>query len=253
MKHKQSAIYSNHLQTSYSSLQDEIHKQAHASGRSPDDITLVVVTKKQSIASIKTMHDLGHRHFGENRIEEASDKIPVLSAATQSSPSPVIWHMIGHIQSRKARSAITLFDHLHSIDSIKLAKRLSNFACEENSTVSLLLQCNVSGESTKSGFVANDTSLNSSQWSALVQSISEISVLPNIIITGLMTMAPIASNPENSRSTFRTLRLLRNQISHRFPQLSIKHLSMGMSADYGIAIQEGATILRIGTSIFGLQ
>jgi len=251
MKHTHSANSSDHLQASYSSLQDEIYKHTHNSGRSTDDITLVVVTKKQSIASIKIMYDLGHRHFGENRIEEASDKIPVLSAATRSTSPPVTWHMIGHIQSRKARLAITLFDHLHSIHSIKLAKRLSNFACEENSTASLLLQCNVSGETTKSGFVANDTSHNGSQWSNLVQSISEISILPNIIITGLMTMAPIASNPENSRPTFRTLRLLRDQISHRFPQLPIKHLSMGMSADYGIAIQEGATILRIGTSIFG--
>ena len=251
MKHTQSASPSKHIQASYSSLQDEIYQQAHASGRTPEAITLVVVTKKQSIASIKSIYDLGHRHFGENRIEEAADKIPVLSAATQSSHPPITWHMIGHIQSRKARSAITLFDHLHSIDSIKLAKRLSNFASHENTTASLLLQCNVSGESTKSGFVASDTSPNSSQWSDLVQSISEISVLPNIIITGLMTMAPMASNPENSRPTFRTLRLLRDQISHRFPQLSIKHLSMGMSADYGIAIQEGATILRVGTSIFG--
>jgi hypothetical protein len=140
---------------------------------------------------------------------------------------------------------------IHSVDTIKLAKRLSRFAVESDTTASILLQCNVSGEHTKSGFDASDTAHNTSQWSDLVNSISQIVALPNLKVAGLMTMAPITNEPETSRPIFRNLRILKDKISQRFPRSSMKHLSMGMSADYAIAIQEGATMLRIGTSIFG--
>jgi len=243
---------SNHsIKSSYHAVQEQIDKTAHASGRLPEHITLVVVTKNQPLTAIQTLYNLGHRHFGENRIEEASGKITSMTTTTQPLHEPITWHMIGHIQSRKAHAAVQLFDQLHSIDSIKLANRLSRFAVEENRIASILLQCNISGESTKSGFATNNAAPNTHQWSELVKSISTISILTNLRITGLMTMAPIASNPENSRPVFHDLRLLSDQISHRFPELTISHLSMGMSIDYAVAIQEGATMVRVGTSIFG--
>ncbi|MDP6770843.1 MAG: YggS family pyridoxal phosphate-dependent enzyme [Anaerolineales bacterium] len=244
-------LSSDSLATYYNATIDHIQTIAQRSGRALDDITLIAVTKNQSVEAIERLYELGHRDFGENRVAEASSKIALLSAQLQSNPSPPIWHMIGHIQSRKARTSVSLFNMIHSVDTIKLAKRLSRFAVESDTTASILLQCNVSGEHTKSGFDASDTAHNTSQWSDLVNSISQIVALPNLKVAGLMTMAPITNEPETSRPIFRNLRILKDKISQRFPRSSMKHLSMGMSADYAIAIQEGATMLRIGTSIFG--
>ena len=251
MQKQNPTIPSDSLATSYNATITRIKDIAHRSGRTADDITLIAVTKNQPLEAIKSLYQLGHRHFGENRVEEASAKIEMLSAQIQSNTSPPIWHMIGHIQSRKARTCASLFNHIHSVDTIKLATRLSRFAFEHKTTLSILLQCNISGEHTKSGFTATDVALNTPQWSDLVDTISQIADLPNLTVTGLMTMAPTTNNPEESRPIFRNLRILKDQISQHFPQLPMNHLSMGMSADYAIAIQEGATMLRIGTSIFG--
>lgn len=251
MRKQNPTISSVSLATSYNATLTHIKDIAQRSGRTPDDITLIAVTKNQPPEAIESLYELGHRHFGENRAEEASAKIASLSAQIQSDTNPPIWHMIGHIQSRKARTCASLFNHIHSVDTIKLATRLSRFASEYETTLSILLQCNISGEHTKSGFTATDAAHNTPQWSDLVSSISQIADLPNLTVSGLMTMAPITSNPEASRPIFRNLRILKDQISQQFPQLPINHLSMGMSADYAIAIQEGATMLRIGTSIFG--
>ena len=251
MQKQNPIISSDSLATSYNSTLTHIKDIAQRSGRTADDITLIAVTKNQPLEAIKSLYDLGHRHFGENRVEEASEKIELLSSQMHSNTSPPIWHMIGHIQSRKARTCASLFNHIHSVDTIKLATRLSRFACEHEITLSVLLQCNISGEQTKSGFAATDAAPNTPQWSDLVNTISQIADLSNLSIAGLMTMAPITNNPEASRPIFRNLRILKDQISQHFPQLPMNHLSMGMSADYAIAIQEGATMLRIGTSIFG--
>ena len=251
MSTSESSCSHHSTNASYNAVQEQIYKSAHESGRLYEHITLVVVTKNQPLSAIQTLYDLGHRDFGENRIEEALSKIPRMTTYSQPFREDITWHMIGHLQSRKAHTAVKLFDHLHSIDTIKLATRLSRFAVEENQMASILLQCNISGESTKFGFPVNNAGLDTIQWSELVQSISIISALPNLTITGLMTMAPIVSNPENSRPVFRELRFLSEQIAHRFPDLSISQLSMGMSNDYAVAIQEGATMVRVGTSIFG--
>ena len=251
MRKHNPTISSDSLAISYNATLTHIKDIAERSGRTQDDITLIAVTKNQPVEAIESLYKLGHRHFGENRVEEASAKIELLSAQMQSNNSPPIWHMIGHIQSRKARTCASLFNHIHSVDTIKLANRLSRFASEHETTLSILLQCNISGEHTKSGFTATDAALNTPQWSNLVNIISQIAELPNLIIAGLMTMAPITDNPEASRPIFQNLRILKDQISQHFPQLPMNHLSMGMSADYAIAIQEGATMLRIGTSIFG--
>ncbi|MBH27731.1 MAG: YggS family pyridoxal phosphate-dependent enzyme [Chloroflexi bacterium] len=242
---------SDSLTASYHATLAQIQDVAERAGRTPDDITLIVVTKTQPIEAIKHLYKLGHRHFGENRVAEASTKIDMLLGQLPSNSIPPIWHMIGHIQSRKARTCASLFTHIHSVDSVKLANRLSRFSSDHGTTASVLLQCNVSGEHTKSGFAATNTATNTFQWSDLASSISQMAGLPNLNIAGLMTMAPISNNPETSRPIFRNLRLLRDQITQHFPQLPMKHLSMGMSADYKVAIQEGATMLRIGTSIFG--
>jgi hypothetical protein len=251
MRKQNPTISSASLGASYNATLTNITDIAQRSGRTPDDITLIVVTKNQPLEAIEGLYELGHRHFGENRVEEASAKIALLPAQIQSNANPPIWHMIGHIQSRKARTCASLFNHIHSVDTIKLATRLSRFASEYETNLSILLQCNISGEHTKSGFAATHIAHNTPQWSDLVNSISQIADLPNLTVSGLMTMAPITNNPEASRPIFRNLRILKNQISQHFPQLPMNHLSMGMSADYAIAIQEGATMLRIGTSIFG--
>lgn len=251
MSTSESSCSHHSTNASYNVVQEQIYKSAHESGRLYEHITLVVVTKNQPLSAIQTLYDLGHRDFGENRIEEALSKIPCMTTYSQPFREDITWHMIGHLQSRKAHIAVKLFDHLHSIDTIKLATRLSRFAVEENQMASILLQCNISGESTKFGFPVNNAGLDTIQWSELVKSISIISALPNLTITGLMTMAPIVSNPENSRPVFRELRFLSEQIAYRFPDLSISQLSMGMSNDYAVAIQEGATMVRVGTSIFG--
>ena len=251
MSISESSYSHNSTNASYNAVLEQIYKSAHASGRLYEHITLVVVTKNQPLSAIQTLYDLGQRHFGENRIEEALSKISCMTTYSQPFCEDITWHMIGHLQSRKAHTAVKLFDHIHSIDSIKLAKRLSRFAVDENQIASILLQCNISGESSKFGFPVNNAALNTNQWSELVKSISIISALPNLTIAGLMTMAPMVSNPENSRPVFRELRLLGEQITHRFPNLSIIQLSMGMSNDYVVAIQEGATMIRVGTSIFG--
>ena len=251
MRKQHDALSSESLSTSYHATLAQIQDVTERANRTLADITLIAVTKNQPIEAIERLYELGHRDFGENRVEEASKKIASISAKVQYNTAPPIWHMIGHIQSRKARTSASLFNNIHSVDTVKLANRLSRFSSEHGNTTSILLQCNVSGEHTKSGFTATDTRLDTTQWFDLANSISQIAKLPNLSIIGLMTMAPITNNPENSRPIFRNLRRLKDQITHHFPQLPMNHLSMGMSADYAIAIEEGATMLRIGTSIFG--
>ncbi|MGA7676777.1 MAG: YggS family pyridoxal phosphate-dependent enzyme [Dehalococcoidia bacterium] len=208
-------------------VQGRIAQACERSHRSPGEITLVVVTKEVGVSAIRAAFDCGMRDFGENRVQEAEDKIAQLSDLRPD----VTWHMVGHLQSNKAKTAVELFDIIHSIDSIKLAEILSR---RVEKSFPVLLQVNVMGEATKSGFVVGE----------IANAVNEIKKLPNLKVMGLMTIAPLVSEPEEVRPVFRKLRELRDS-------LGLEHLSMGMTDDFEAAVEEGATMLRVGRAIFG--
>jgi len=195
--------------------------------RSRDEVTLVVVTKTIAPAQIEAAFQAGIRHFGENRIQEAVAKLPLLG---NLNPHPT-WYVVGHLQTNKAKTALELFDIIHSVDSVKLAEVLSHRA---ERRIPILLEVNIGGEESKFGFAEEE----------LAPAIEQISKLPNLEIKGLMTIAPLVEDPEQVRPVFRRLRQLRDS-------LGLEQLSMGMTDDFEVAIEEGATIVRIGRAIFG--
>ena len=223
---------------------EQIATAAKKSGRNPDQVKLVVVTKSQPVEVARAAIEAGVRILGENYPEEGVTKI-------QSLPyqSGVEWHMIGHVQSRKARLVAEHFELLHSLDSLKLAQRLDRFAGEYGRVMPVLLEFNVGGEETKSGWDAS----NRSHWEELHSDISAILGLPNLRVHGLMTMPPLDTDPEESRRFFQSLRLLRDHLASTFPQVDWRELSMGTSGDYSIAVEEGATLVRVGTAIVGAR
>lgn len=232
------------IQDNFIKLKTRIERVAQESNRDPESIKLVVVTKKQPIESIKAVIDVGAVNFGENYVDEALPKIDALVSYLQ-----IKWHMIGHVQSRKARDVCKLFRYIHSLDSLKLAIRMDRFAEELGISLPVLLQFNLSGEETKSGWTASNKSL----WSLFLPDIENILTLKHLEVQGVMTMPPYTSEPEDARSYFKRLVHLRDYLVDRFPWNSWVELSMGMSADYEIAIQEGATFVRVGQAIFGAR
>ncbi len=208
-------------------IQKRIARAAKKAGRSPSEVTLVAVTKTVDAAAIQEAFAAGVRHFGESRIQEAKEKLPQLSTLH---PAPT-WHMVGHLQTNKVKPAIELFDVIDSIDSLKVAEAISQHAERD---VPVLVQVNVSREATKYGFDVQD----------IIPALEHIARLPHLRIKGLMTIAQYADDPEEVRPTFRRLRLMRDS-------LGLEHLSMGMSHDFEVAIEEGATMVRIGRAIFG--
>ena len=239
------------LEQRYSQVRRKIETAGNKSGRLPEEITMVAVSKAIPIASVDALYSLGHRHFGENRVESGKQKIVAARETFEKADDPIVWHMIGHIQRRKVQNIFVGFDRIHSLDSVRLAKRLSRFAEERNKKVPLLLECNVSGEQSKHGFPADDCALDSQQWESLVEAVVQIVELPYLEILGLMTIAPIVPNPEAARPHFAALRKLRDRLSNDFPDTCWDQLSMGMSDDFEVAIEEGATLLRIGRALFG--
>ncbi len=158
--------------------------------------------------------------------------------------------MIGHIQSRKAPRVVSLFDTVHSVDSVKLARRLERFSAERSDPLPVLLECNVSGEESKYGFDASGWETDIAQWNAILASAKDILALPGLRVRGLMTMAPIVADPEQARPVFSRLRRLRDELAKAFPQADWEQLSMGMTDDFQVAIEEGATMVRVGRAIF---
>jgi hypothetical protein len=231
------------LEANVRSVRERMAAASRRAGRNPEETTLVVVTKTRSLAEIRAVYDLGLRHFGENRVEEAETKAPGL-------PADITWHMIGHIQSRKASRVVPLFDIIHSVDSVKLARSLDRLCAGLAEPLPLLLECNVSGEVSKYGFEAHRWVDDPVQWTSLQASVGELVALPNLSICGLMTMAPIVTDPEQARPIFSHLRQLRDALSAAFPLADWHHLSMGMSDDFEVAIEEGATYVRVGRAIF---
>ena len=234
-----SSIRENHQYTL-----DQIASAARKSGRHPDEIRLVVVTKTQPLEVVQAAIAAGVRILGENYPEEGVMKIQFLAGQ-----SGVEWHMIGHVQSRKARIVADHFALLHSLDSLKLAQRLDRFAAERGHVLPALLEFNVGGEESKSGWDASDPS----RREGLLPDVSSILELPNLRVRGLMTMPPLGTEAEDSRRFFLRLRELREYLASQFPQAYWRELSMGTSADYPVAVEEGATLVRVGTAIVGAR
>jgi pyridoxal phosphate enzyme (YggS family) len=235
----------------YQQVLERITRVAQSAGRNPDQVRLIVVTKLHPPERVRAVIAAGARYLGENYAEEALAKKIALATTSDSlidAQSEVEWHIIGHVQSRKARLVCEHFDYLHSLDSLKLARRLEQAAVEFNrAALPVLLEFNLSGEATKSGWPA----WQENRWNEFLPDIEQILELSHLRVHGLMTMPPFSEDTEQSRVYFRRLRLLQNFLCSHFPHSDWSELSMGMSHDFEIAVQEGATWVRVGQAIFG--
>lgn len=229
-------------------VQERIAAAAGRCGRDSDTVTLVAVSKTFPAHVVLDAYRAGLRHFGENRAREGISKMMALEPYV--SEAPPTWHMIGHIQSRKARRVVEHYDYVHSVDRLKIAQRLSRYAKEAGVTLPVLLECNVSGEDSKYGFPL-DAWEEGLQRDAFFSAVAEILELPGLEVQGLMTMPPYVEDPEEVRPLFINLRSVRDRLRERFPSVDWHHLSMGMTNDFEVAVEEGATIVRIGRGIFG--
>jgi pyridoxal phosphate enzyme (YggS family) len=230
-------------------VRERIAEAAQRSRRDPEAVELVAVTKTHPADVVLAAYEAGVRHFGENRVGEGISKITALEPYIPEPPPT--WHMIGHIQSRKASRVAEYYDFVHSIDRLKIAQRLSRYADASSRTVPVLLECNVSGEASKYGFALENWEQDEAQRSAFFADVEEIIALPGLEVQGLMTMPPYVDDAEEVRPLFVSLRMLRNALRERFQSVDWHHLSMGMTNDFEVAVEEGATIVRVGRGIFG--
>ena len=227
-------MHDDQLQENLSLVREAIEAAACRAGREGREVKLVAVTKSHPPEAIRAALALGIRDIGENRIEELGEKAEILGRHA------AVWHMVGHLQSRKARQAVGTVDLLHSLDTVKLARRLSSFAVEDGSVLPVLIQVNVSGEGAKSGFPADQA----------MEDIHQILELPRLEVRGLMTMAPFVDDHRILRRTFAGLRRTLEEAG-RLPGFVGRELSMGMTHDFELAVEEGSTMVRIGTALFG--
>ena len=214
-------------------VRSQIAEAAKKSGRPIDDIELVAISKTHEAEKVRAAFDAGQQLFGESRVQEARVKIPLL-------PSAAHWHFVGPLQRNKIRHALPLFELFHSVDSLELARDMNRIADEGGMRPRVLLEVNVAGEGSKIGFAPDSLR---AEMEALLE-------LPRLTIEGLMTIPPLAPEAEASRRYFVMLRELRDQFAREF-QIELPHLSMGMTGDFTVAIEEGATLVRVGTAIFG--
>ena len=212
---------------------EQITQAATKAARAVGDIELVAITKTHPAEKVREAIEAGHTLFGESRVQEARAKIPEL-------PSNLRWHFVGHLQKNKIRHALPLFELFHSVDSLALAREISRIAAEEGMHPRALLEINVAGEGSKFGFKAE----------TLRAEMESLLALPRLAIEGLMCIPPLAEEAEASRKFFVQLRELRDSLEQEF-DVKFPHLSMGMTNDFPIAVQEGATLVRVGTAIFG--
>jgi hypothetical protein len=224
-------------------------------GRRPETITLVAVTKSHPLEVVIEAYEAGLRDFGENRVDEWQTKIPDLAAWLQDQGQSNLarWHYIGHIQSRQAGPVLGMSPSLlHSVDSVALAQRLDRLARRDNlPPVDILLQCNVSGEESKSGFNLQRWQTEPPQFQRFSTTVAQIAALEKINLVGLMTMAPYSDEAEDSRPVFKSLARLKTKLESELPHLTWQHLSMGMTNDFEVGIEEGATLVRVGRALFG--
>ncbi len=219
----------------FQNVRERVARAAERAGRSPDDVLIVGASKQVEVARIEQAMAAGLRHVGENYVQEAKPKVAALG-------SRVTWHFIGHLQTNKARDAVRMFDVIHSLDRLELAKELSKRAVALGKVMDVFVEVNIAGEETKSGIAPDEVE-------GLMRQAAE---LPNLRVRGLMTMPPLFDDPEKSRPYFRALRTLKENLTQKnISNVELSHLSMGMTADFEVAIEEGATIVRIGTGIFG--
>ncbi len=221
-------------------IHHEITRTAGSCGRDPGDIQLIAVSKRQSMEKIVDAINSGADHLGENYIQEAMEKIDHIGR------QKACWHFIGHLQSNKARFAVQYFDYIHTVDTLKLAREINKQAKKINKVQKILLQVNISDESTKSG----------TQKESAIELADQVRDFEHLSIRGLMCMPPYFPDPEKARIFFRQLAQLRDQIRDSIGSQGgdkdfMNHLSMGMSNDFRVAIEEGSTMVRVGTSIFG--
>jgi pyridoxal phosphate enzyme (YggS family) len=222
-------------------VRQRVEGACQRSGRTIGQVRLVAVTKGRSLEAIRSAYQAGVRDFGENRLEEALPKIEALRDLQE-----VRWHMIGHVQSRKAQAVIGQFFLIHSVDRLKLARRLDRSAGAAKVRVCSLLECNMSGEASKEGWDLSGPEA----WAAAGSELIQVAGLPGLEVLGLMTMAPLVDDPEAVRPVFRRLAELAKQLAGS-EKGSWTELSMGMTDDFEVAIEEGATMVRIGRAIFG--
>jgi len=218
-------------------IRGQIEAAAQKAGRAAGEVTLVAISKTHPASAVRTLIELGATDIGENRVQEAEQKIPEIGRDRAR------WHLVGHLQANKARRAVDLFDVIHSLDSVTLARRLDRICIEkQKDSLPVLIQVDLGHEETKSGI--DDLELN--------HLVASLEPLTRLKLIGLMTLPPFFDNPEQSRPFFRRLRELRDELATRAAFGDRKgELSMGMTHDFAVAIEEGATMVRIGTAIFG--
>ena len=216
-------------------VEENINAACGRSGRNRADVKLIAVSKTKPVEMLREAYDLGCRDFGENKVQELLDKYDKL-------PGDVRWHMIGHLQRNKVKYIVDKVYMIHSVDSVRLAEEISKEAVKQNVTVSVLVEINVAGEESKFGTSVDEA----------VSLVEDISKLPNIVVKGLMTIAPYVENSEENRLYFAKLKQIYVDIIHKnIDNVFMEELSMGMTGDYEVAIEEGTTYIRVGTGIFG--
>ena len=226
------------IEENVAQVQERIAAACRRSGREPGDVKLVAISKTFPPESIRAAYEAGLRDFGENRVQEAAAKRPALSDLS------ITWHLVGHLQSNKAKAARELFHWVHSVDSFRLGQKLDQAAPAGGGRLPVLLEVNLGGEESKAGVGECETA-------PLVEQISRLATLE---VRGLMAIPPFFDDPERVRPYFRRLRELAQEIeARRIPNVSMQELSMGMSHDFEVAIEEGATLIRVGTAIFGAR
>lgn len=216
-------------------VEDNVDAACRKAGRSRDEVTLIAVSKTKPVEMLSTIYNQGIRDFGENKVQEMCDKM-------EQSPSDIRWHMIGHLQTNKVKYIVGHTTLIHSVDSLHLAKEIEKQAEKKDVTVDILVEVNIAEEESKFGIHKEET----------YELVRQIAALPHVHICGLMTIAPYVENPEDNRMYFRGIRQLSVDIAEQnIDNVDMDVLSMGMTGDYMVAIEEGATMVRVGTGIFG--
>lgn len=216
-------------------VQNKVNDACERAGRKTDEVTLIAVSKTKPVPMLLEAYNAGAREFGENKVQEIMDKYDKL-------PQDINWHLIGHLQRNKVKYIIDKVKMIHSVDSMRLAEEISKEAVKKSVHMDILLEVNVAGEESKFGFSCEEAA----------KEVENIAALPGITVQGLMTIAPFVENPEDNREVFHKLKKLSVDIaSKNIDNVFMRDLSMGMTGDYEVAIEEGATLVRVGTGIFG--
>jgi hypothetical protein len=223
------------LEENLAQVEKNINAACKKSGRDRSEVTLIAVSKTKPVEMLRTVYDCGIRNFGENKVQEMCDKMEVL-------PGDIKWHMIGHLQTNKVKYIIGRTELIHSVDSVHLAEEIQRQAVKKDLTVPILIEVNIAEEESKFGIHKEDT----------IALVREIAAFDHLKIKGLMTIAPFVENPEDNRLYFREIKQLSVDIKNQnIDNVAMDILSMGMTGDYMVAIEEGATLVRVGTGIFG--